>query len=191
VPESEFKFLGETVNPIQFVQDIPGPQAIFPIGPVPVTITSALHFEFSAGKPDFTFPGKLNPSNCNVSDTLNVGVGLHLNSYIKLNAFVDAFVARVGVEGQLILADDYLGVGVQSIITPAKNEVLVKPGLQYRLKHLAGKLFLYAEIDVLVYSKRFEVQIFDFDSGLGTNGETVTEPFTQKSFGAIDPSPKP
>jgi hypothetical protein len=187
--ESEYKFLGETVEPIKFVQDIPGPAAIFPIGPIPVTISSGLHFEFDVGKPDFTFPSKLNPNACNESGTLNVGVGLNLNSYIKLDAYVDAFVARVGVEGQLILADDYFGVGIKSLISPAKNEVLITPGLQYRLKHLAGKLFLYAEIDVIVYSKRFEVQIFDLDSGLGTNGQIVTEPFTQKTFGAIDLSP--
>jgi hypothetical protein len=187
--ESEFKFLGETVQTFKFVQDIPGPAAIFPIGPIPVTISSGLHFEFGAGQPDFTFPSNLNPSACNGSETLNVGVGLNLNSFIKLEAYVDAFVARVGVEGQLTLADDYVGVGIKSLITPANNEVLVTPGLQYRLKHLAGKLFLFAEIDVIVYSKRFEVQIFDFDSGLGTNGQVVTEPFTQKSFGAVDQSP--
>ncbi len=187
--ESEFKFLGETVDPISFVQDIPGPRAIFPIGPIPVTVSSKLHFQFDAGKPDFTFPTKLNPNACNISDTLNVGVGLNLNSYIALDAYIDAYVARVGMEGQLILVDDYFGVGIKSLISPAKNEVLVEPGLQYRLKHLAGKFLLYAEIDLLVYSKRFEVQIFELDSGLGTKGQIVTEPFTQKSFGAIDQSP--
>ena len=40
-----------------------------------------------------------------------------------------------------------------------------------------------------VVASGFEVQIFDLDSGLGTNGQIVTEPFTQKSFGAVDQLP--
>jgi hypothetical protein len=182
--EKSANIFGQELSGISYNQVIPGPGAVFPIGPVPITVTSKLNIGFSLGNPTFQFPAKLNGKNCSVSDYLNVGVGANLEAGIDLTAAVDAYVASAGIDAKIILAKDYAGIGIKTTVNPAKNEVMVEPGFQYDLKHLVGYVTLFAEVDLLLYSKRFEVEIFRLDSGLGTNG-LVTEPLDVKKFNAV------
>lgn len=182
--EQRASIFGEELSGISYKQVIPGPGATFPIGPVPITVSSKLNIGFSLGNPTFQFPTKLNTKNCSVSDSLNVGVGANLDASIDLTAAVDAFVASAGINANIILAKDYAGIGIKTTVNPAKNEVMVEPGFQYNLKHLAGFVTMFVEVDLLAYTERFEVEIFRLDSGLGTNG-LVTEPLDVKKFNAV------
>lgn len=182
--EQSASILGEELSGISYNQVIPGPGATFPIGPVPITVSSKLNIGFSLGNPSFQFPTKLNAKNCAASDFLNVGVGANLDAGIDLTAAVDAFVASAGINANIILAKDYAGIGIKTTVNPAKNEVMVEPGFQYNLKHLVGFVTLFVEVDLLAYTKRFEVEIFRLDSGLGTNG-LIIEPLAAKKFNAV------
>jgi hypothetical protein len=183
-PEKSSNIFGQEVPGISYNQVIPGPGALFLIGPVPIAIRSKLTIGFELGNPTFQFPTKLNAKNCGASDYLNVGVGAKLDAGIDLTAAVDVYVASAGIDAKIVLAKDYAGIGIKTTVNPAKNEVVVEPGFQYDLKHLIGYVTLFAEVDLLLYTKRFEVEIFRLDSGLGTNG-LVTEPLEVRKFNAV------
>jgi hypothetical protein len=186
-----FSFLGREVSALQLNHSIQGPTAVIPIPPVPVPITikTGLDMSLAAGQPKFTFP-ELSPSDCNRSGTLAVDMGVDLDASLSVKAAIDAYVLEVGMEGKLIFVDDWFGPGLATEVRPAQNEVVVRPAFRYRMRHLAGELYLYAEVDYLFGSKRWEVQILDLDSGLGTPGnKVVTVPIAEEKYQAAKQAP--
>ena len=179
-----FNFLGQEIKPINFSQDVPGPGAVIPlVEPFNLVISTNLHFGFDAS-PQFTMP-TIAPPDPSKSGTLGADAGLTVNSSISLEAKLDAIVASAGVDAQLVLVNDYLGVGVDSLISPAANMIKVTPGVKYRLDHLHGHIYLFVEVDLLVTTKRWEIEILNLDSGLGTHGLTETAPFTTETYRAV------
>ena len=185
--EHHLSFLGQDVESFGFDQNIPGPGAVIPVGPVPFTITSNLEIKLTVGDPQFDF---IDPSlatcNSNQAGQVRVDSGTNFFCAISLNAGVDFVVLKGGIEGNLVLADDYFGVGLDSQISPSKDEVRVASNVQYRMRHLYGSLSLYVEVDLLFASKRFEVQLVDLGSGFGTNGETKVAQLASKTFKAVN-----
>ena len=57
--------------------------------------------------------------------------------------------------------------------------------MKYRLDHLHGHIYLFVEVDLLVTTKRWEIEILNLDSGLGTHGLTETAPFTTETYRAV------
>jgi hypothetical protein len=184
VPDHHLAFFGQEMQSLSLDENIPGPGAIIPVGPVPFTVTTKLEIKLSVGKPHFNFTDP-SPSACNQNGLVGVATGIDFYSSISLDAGIDLLVVKAGVEGQLVLANDSFGIGIDSDIRPAADEVRVTPNLQYRLQHLYGSLSLYAEVDLLVTSKRFEIPLVELDSGFGTKGVTIKEPIATKTFKAV------
>jgi hypothetical protein len=181
--DSHFNFLGNEIQPLNFSQDIAGPGAVIPIiEPFNIVISSNLHFGLDAG-PQFTSPA-IAPPDPSKSGTLGAGVGLTVNSSISLEAKLDVFVASAGVDAQLVLVNDSLTVGVDSLISPAANTIKVTPSVKYNLDHLHGHIYLFVEVDVLFAKKRWEIEILNLPSGLAKSGvETFFK--TPKTYRAV------
>jgi hypothetical protein len=177
-------FLGQNIEPLNIDQTIFGPGAVIPIGPVPLTITSQLALKFSVNEPKPNFvPIVVN--DCKTQGVVGISRDVSMSAVIDLEAAVDALVAKAGIDGKLIPADDGFGLGIDSKIQPAANAIRVTPNLHYHLKHLAGSLNLFVEVDLLIATKRFEVTLVDLGNGFGTNGQEVIEPLDTKTFRAV------
>jgi hypothetical protein len=70
-------------------------------------------------------------------------------------------------------------------VTPATNTVNVAPKFGYKLNHLAGIVVMFIDVDVLVYSKRWEVELFKFDGFKVEGPQSTDKVFPQSiNFGA-------
>jgi hypothetical protein len=176
-PHDSLKFFGVSYDPlVSFDQTVPGPGATIPIPPVPfpLEISSAFTLKLKS-TPSHTHPN-LETFNCNKSGTLGAGYGVNVYAGIQLDADINAFVARAGLTTKLVLVDDYFGLAINSKISPDQNLIEVTPAFEYRLLHLKGSLFFFVEVNYLFGSKRWDVLLFDYSNGFGTDGETVSVP---------------
>ena len=178
VPHESLRVFDIPYDPsVSFDQTVPGPGATIPIPPVPfpLEITSAFTLRLKSA------PKHQNPAleafNCQKGGTLGAGYGVNVYAGIQLDADINAFVARAGLTTKLVLVDDYFGLTIDSQITPNQNLIEVVPAFEYRLLHLKGSLFFFVEVDYLFGSKRWDVLLFDYSNGLGTDGETVKVQF--------------
>ena len=146
-----------------FSQSFEGPGAVFPIGPVPITVTSKLNAKFGLDKtaPLFNQP----PLACSMPGTGQLDMNLKVNAFagVELKAGLDVFVAAAGIEADLNLVDFDFGTKMSSIINPSANEVRLKPSAGWNGTMMAGHINLFVEVDILIYSKKWSVELFRFD----------------------------
>jgi hypothetical protein len=172
------------IPPLGYEQNFIGPSVIIPVGPIPVTIKSGLFAKLSLGAQQSAFDPW--PAACGSSDSGSMGFQVGASAYASVwaTASIDAIVAEAGIKAELVLANDSIGMGVKTAVTPAKNEVIVAPGFNYTLQHLAGRFSVFFDIDLLFYSKRYEYVFYEF-AGFTT---PPPGPTGGKIFAAIDPS---
>ncbi|MCA1636132.1 MAG: hypothetical protein LC785_16180 [Acidobacteria bacterium] len=193
-PKVVIGLTGEEVDPKDLQKEINflGPQTIVPIGPVPVSIKTGLYARFGLNSPDpVSFPGVFPagfPLTCDggkQSGTLKMQLGVNAYASLWASASVDAYVAEAGMRADLILADDTFGMFMDTKVTPATNTVNVAPLFGYKLKHLAGMVVLFVDVDVIVYSKRWEVELFQFEGFKVEGPQAGDKTFPQSiNFGA-------
>lgn len=158
-----------------FHQIIPGPGARFFIGPVPISITSKLEATLSLDKTQPSF--QKFPDSCASSQTGAMTMSMELNAAatVELRAAIDAVVASAGIEGKLALVDDILTGITITEVAPSINKITFKPKVSYRLQRLVGHIYLFVEIDLLIYSKTWRVEVFNF-TGFDSSGEVSPTP---------------
>jgi hypothetical protein len=186
-PPSKFvailPIIGEVPIEANFHKQIDGPRATFMVGPVPITVESGV--EFNAGEINETPNLAQPPLACGESGTgrLELQLGAEAEAKVSLRAKIDAIVASVGIEGSLILMDDRFGGRMVTEIIPDANEIKVTPSVTYDLKHLAGQLRLFVELDLLVYDKKWSVLILDNIGGIDPPSKTFPpKPWTATYF---------
>lgn len=176
-PHADLKFFGVDYDPtLSFEKTIPGPSATIPIPPVPFPLVISSDFTLKLQSSPTHQNPELEVFNCNKSGTLSAGYGVNVYAGVRLDAAIDAFVARAGLTTTLVLVDDTFGLSMSSKIMPAQNVIEVAPSLNYRMLHLKGSLFFFVEVDYLFGSKRWDVLLFDYSDGIGTDGQTVNVP---------------
>lgn len=175
--------LGEVPIADEFHQQIDGPSATFMAGPVPITIESRI--ELWVGKTTESPNSVQPPLACGESGTgrLELLLGAKAKADVILRGKIDAVVAGVGIEGALTLMDDSFGARLTTDILPDANEIKVTPAVTYDLKHLAGSVRLFTEVDLAVYSKKWSVVVLDNIGGIDPPPKTVPEnPFPSTFF---------
>jgi hypothetical protein len=145
-----------------YSQSFEGPGGVFPIGPVPITITSMLNVKFGLDKsaPPFKQP----PTDCSTSGTGQLDMRHQLNAFagVQLQAGLDVLVAAAGIDAQLDMVNFNFGTRMSSLINPAANEIKLLPSAGFDGTIMAGHIDLFVEVDLLIYSKRWSVELFNF-----------------------------
>lgn len=155
-------------------------QVVFMAGPVPITISSGLHLFVGLDKQPQPFTAPPLACASTGAGELNMFLGGKVNAELWLEAAVDAIVASAGLDARLILVNDSFGASLKTKITPGTNTVEVTPSMTLKMQHLAGKISLFVELDLLVYSKRWSLTIFESD-GIGSQ-ELIAYPKTPKTY---------
>jgi hypothetical protein len=149
-----------------------GPTAIFAIGPIPLKISSGFDTNLTVGQPNpiFTRP----PTVADVTGQGQVGmkIGAAAGANVQFDAAISAIVLSAGVSGKLGLMNADLSAQIVSTIDPMANRLTVQDGVGFTATTANGSLDAFVEVDLLVYSKRWSVEIVSFD------GVTKTVPFT-------------
>lgn len=153
--------LGLTSLQDQFKQEVIGPGATFMVGPVPITVGSKVTLAVgpAGGAENFVQP----PLDCTpgAPGRLDLFLGANVRADVELFAKVDAVVASAGVDAVLTLMDDTVGARLTTEIAPTENAVRVTPALSYDVRHLAGQVRLFVEVDLIAYTKKWSVVILD------------------------------
>lgn len=152
---------GETLGSEGFLATYDSPPITIPVGPVSIVITGGGKAQLGFDQLDTPFTAP--PTNCSAGTGV-LGLGLTQRAYadLHLTAALDAWVAQAGIKGVLTIADDTYTLRMTDTIDPGNNSVTVQPEFTYDIRHLAGNIYLFVTINTLVYSKTFEVEIFDF-----------------------------
>lgn len=156
-----------------FSVKIAGPSTSFLVGPVPISISS--DFNASVGLDKKPQPFLNIPTDCTNPQigSMTMFLGPKAKANVNLRAAIDAFVASAGIEGELILLNDSFGGRLTTEISPSTNRVTFKPSINYSLQHLAGKIYIFVELDLLIYSKKWSIEVFNFDGFNEPNKEIV------------------
>jgi hypothetical protein len=171
-PKVVINLTNEEISPDDLQKEVSfiGPQTIVPVGPVPVTIKTGLYARLGINSPNpESFPGQFPKnfptycdSNNNKTGTLKMQLGVNAYAALWASASVDAYVAEAGMRADLILADDTFGMFLDTDFTPQTNSIKVSPKFGYKLNHLSGLVILFVDVDLIAYSKRWEVELFKF-----------------------------
>jgi hypothetical protein len=152
-----------TLQPEKDTEYFKGPEATVPLGPIPLTITSFLEATLSVGgaKDAFKVPPLSKPTPG--EGELKMSVGAEASVWGGFDAALDAIVASAGVTGKLSFMNDMLGGSVGSTINPAANDLTVTKAYEFTQEYMKGSVSAFVEIDLLLYTKRWSVEIVRFD----------------------------
>src|SRR6185312_13939068 len=184
-------------GPLLFEPELPpkGFSGNYDMPPVTIPLAEIVNLKITGGgafrmgfeKNDALFDKP--PGICNL-DAKNGMLGLNLESQayadLHLTAALDALVLSAGIKGVLVLADDKVGLKMKDFIRPSSNEVVVSPSFTYHIQHMEGHVYVVLTVDVLIYSKTFELELFNF-GGFKTGEKVVVVPsrtFSTKVVGA-------
>lgn len=152
-----------TLQPEKDTEYFKGPEATVPLGPIPLTITSFLEATLSVGggKETFKVPPLSKPTPG--EGELKMSVGAEASVWGGFDAALDAIIASAGVTGKLSFMNDMLGGSVGSTINPAANDLTVTKAYEFTQEYMKGSVSAFVEIDLLLYTKRWSVEIVKFD----------------------------
>lgn len=155
-----------------------GPQGTFLIGPVPFTVSTFAEAELSAGKPMPTSPVPLQyPTPAMISVGMKAGGQSDVS--VHMDAAIDAFILSAGVSGKLSVLKNSVTGGITSNINPQQNELMVEKSYDFTSTALAGTISAFVEIDLIVYTERYDVELLSFP------GITKNFPLEKKTWGPI------
>ena len=160
-----------------------GPGATFAIGPVPISITSRLTTMLSVGVPKTSLVKPPFDPGVAGQGHLNLGVGAEARFGVGFDADIDLLIAKAGVSGTLNLLDVTVGGNLNTTIDPLANQIVVDKNYGMDGTALSGELDAFVELDLLVYSKRWSVEIVSWD-GLVEHFPVLD---TQYTGFAVDP----
>jgi len=140
-----------------------GPSAIVPVGPVPLTISSSLTTDLRIGETKFDNATPAYYSPIKGQDVLGVHFGAGAGVHVNVDAGIDAVVASAGADGKLDLVQADATGGITSTIDTGANKATVEKTYTLSGHALAGTLSAYVEVDLLLYSKRWSIELAHFD----------------------------
>jgi hypothetical protein len=160
-------------------QHFQGPSATFPVGPIPLTVRTFADADMSIGQPvsTFTAPPLVNGSQATGKIGMNVSAGTNVS--VGMDAAIDALILSAGISAKLSLVDNAVNGGITSLITPGKNELTVEKAYQFQATTLKGSISAFVEIDLLIYTERYSVDIVNFP------GKTKTYPLQTSKWGPV------
>jgi hypothetical protein len=169
-----------------------GPQALIFIGPVPIKLSTGLNARFKVSAP--VKAASPVPASCGAPGSGRFGIGFQVEAGASLwaRAALDVYVASAGVEAQLILTEDRFRMSLDTEVSPSSNDVVVKAGYDFNALHMKGSVVAFVEVDLLVYSERFDIELFSM-GGYKTSypSQPSDKPFWSTTFGAAGGAKKP
>ena len=151
-----------TLEQVIETQHYEGPGATFPIGPVPLTVRTFADASLNVGHSVTEFiPPPLVKDNPAIG-RVGMGVGASTDVSLGMDAAIDAFVLSAGISGKMSLLNNSVDGSIVSIIAPAANDLTVKKGYKFAATTMKGSISAFVEIDLIVYSERYSVDIIKF-----------------------------
>lgn len=136
-----------------------GDRKHFSIGPVPVSVGGSI-----GGKVGVSFNITANMNNKSVKGTVSPSI----ESYATADVAVDAYVARVGIQGVLTIVKQSIPVSVQVAYNQTLSRIEGILKLDTVLESLSGKLKIYAKVGWGWFSKTFKLTIFSWEGFVNT-----------------------
>ena len=143
-------------------QHYEGPGATFPVGPIPLTVRTFADASLDVGQSVTDFKAPPLVRKVNGTGTVGMGVGASTDVSLGMDAAIDAFVLSAGISGKMSLLNNSVNGSIVSIISPAKNELTVEKGYKFAATTMKGSISAFVEIDLIVYSERYSVDIINF-----------------------------
>lgn len=151
-----------TLEQTDETQHYEGPGATFPVGPIPLTVRTFADANLSVGKSISAFEPP--PLVANVTGTGKIGmaVGAGTDVSLGMDAAIDAVVLSAGISGKMSLLNNTVKGGITSFINPKINELTVEKAYTFEATTMKGSISAFVEVDLLVYSERYSVDIINF-----------------------------
>ncbi len=139
-----------------------GPSATFAVGPVPVTVSSFLDATVDVTGWTIFTPPPMKQNTPGVGD-IGVKAGGHSNVNVGIDAGIDLIVLSVGVDGDLQLIAAGVDGQVETFIDPMGKKMTAHKEYNFLGSALNGKLSIFIELDLGIYTKRWTFDVASFD----------------------------
>jgi hypothetical protein len=139
---------------------IQGPTAKIPIwGPLMLVISSTLDIQIDAS--DLSVSASEPAPGCEKGEkeVLAIRGRVEASSSAHLKAFLSAYVAKAGVDGELTFSDDVLEGQITTVADTGNNRLVVAPQVTYDIERFKGAVSAFVEVDLFVKSKKWEIEI--------------------------------
>jgi hypothetical protein len=148
---------------------IAGPSAYIPIGPAGLLVTSALDVKLDAG--NMTTKASAIPIGCSkgLRPLLKIDGKASATAGANFDAAISFLVASAGIEGSITLVGGDLVGGIITQTDMGNNLVTVDPRASFNSKIGGGKVNVFVEVDMLVYSKRWSINLVEWKPYTTTN----------------------
>lgn len=140
---------------------MPGPSGVIPIGgPITLVITTTLNLTI-----DLT---NLQPAGAALGTSCSDPTAVRVSSITgnatatagaSFEAAISAVIAKAGVGGQLTLIGGNLSGSATTDVSVANNLVTFTPTIAFNSQIGDGDLYAFVEVDLLVVSKRWEIEL--------------------------------
>jgi len=139
---------------------VDGPMAVIPIGPIPLTITSKISGGVDLG--NFIANAQPLTGGCNggAQTVVDLTGQALITAGASFNAAIEVLIATAGVTGKLMFADDTLTSSMKTVANPKANDITITPNISYHAEHFSGSLSAFVEVDVIFYSKKWSIDLF-------------------------------
>lgn len=151
-----------TLKPFNDEQKFEGPTGVFLIGPVPLSVRTFATLTVNAATPKPSFDSIALVPGLDDPGSVGMSVGAGAKATLGFDAAIDTLILRAGVSGRLDLIDGNIAGGIATTIDPFRNFYRIDKTYEVNATALKGTVSAFVEVDLLVYSERYEVDIVSF-----------------------------
>ena len=180
---AKYTFLGEDFSgKLSFDNTVDGPGGIVMIGPVPLHIGTRFHYSFGVtpAASGIAWSAPSTPhvlgSACPAAGSVLAQLPIRAEADAGFEAALDLLIVSAGVDAQIQFIDAHFSADMETDVNPPANEVAFRPGLDLNTKMLGGWLDAFVEVDLLLYSKRWTLEIFRYDGFTASEKPTIDIP---------------
>lgn len=145
-------------------EPIAGPSMYVPIGPTGLLVTSALHIQLNAG--DMKTAAQNVPTTCAAGPVPVVSINGKATAQAKaqFEASMTVLIASAGIGGEISLLGGELAGNIDTTADMGNNLVTVQPRMQFVSDIGSGEVYVFVEVDMLVYSKRWSLTLAEWEA---------------------------
>lgn len=172
---------GQTQARAEANERVPGPEVEIELGPIPMKLQPVALVTAQIGKVDT--PLTTWPDKCEQNGRAQLVSQPRAKITVeKSTGGVTTGPLRLGLDGDLVLADDGYTVETALDFHPGRNQLQVAPQWKTTFKHRAGALYLVVDADFGIARKRWRIELENNPDGTAGDKAFTVEP---KSFHAL------
>lgn len=145
-------------------EPIAGPSIYVPIGPTGLLVTSALQMDLNAG--DMKTAATTTPTGCAPGPVTVASIDGKATAQAKaqFEASMTVLIASAGIGGEITLVGGELAGDIATTADMGNNLVTVQPRIQFVSDIGSGEVYVFVEVDMLVYSKRWSLTLAEWEA---------------------------